>query len=102
MTVKFNIGPIKFYFNPLVSLLSAAIIWAFVVWCIVLPEDSLAEISKWKTWVTEKWTWLYVGTQDFWAVFIIVLYFSKYSHLKLGKQMKLYFFDKFLFLETLF
>ena len=36
-------------------------------------------------WVTKTWTWLYIGTQDAWAVFIIVVYFSKYSNIKLGK-----------------
>lgn len=28
---------------------------------------------------------MYIGTQDAWAVFIIVLYFSKYGKMKLGK-----------------
>ncbi|XP_057312794.1 probable glycine betaine transporter [Hydractinia symbiolongicarpus] len=82
--VKGNIGPFKYYFNPLTTVASAIIIWAFVVWCIVLPTESYNEIKTWKIWITEKWTWLYIGTQDVWALFIIVLYFSKYSHLKLG------------------
>ena len=33
----------------------------------------------------EKFTWLYIGSQDLWAVFAIMLYFSKYADLKLGK-----------------
>ncbi|KAJ7373553.1 hypothetical protein OS493_011155 [Desmophyllum pertusum] len=33
----------------------------------------------------KKCTWLYIGTQDVWALFIIVLYLSKYSKMKLGK-----------------
>ena len=33
----------------------------------------------------EKFTWLYIGSQDLWAVFAIILYFSKYADLKLGK-----------------
>jgi len=37
-----------------------------------------------KVWITRKWTWLYIGTQDAWALFIVVLYFSKYSNMKLG------------------
>lgn len=33
----------------------------------------------------DKFTWLYIGSQDLWAVFAIILYFSKYADLKLGK-----------------
>ena len=33
----------------------------------------------------DKFTWLYIGSQDLWAVFAIVLYFSKYADIKLGK-----------------
>jgi len=30
--------------------------------------------TKWKAWIVAKFTWLYVGSQDLWAVFAIVLY----------------------------
>ena len=82
--VKFSLGCIRFDFNPVVSALSAMIIWAFVIWCIVEPKSSLAEMNKWKDWITKTWTWFYIGTQDVWAVFIVVLYFSKYANVKLG------------------
>ncbi|XP_065670241.1 trimethylamine transporter [Hydra vulgaris] len=86
LNVKGKFGPFQFYFNPLTTCLSAVIIWAFVVWCIYNPIESYNEISKWKIWITHKWTWLYIGTRDVWALFIIVIYFSKYSSLKLGKD----------------
>ena len=38
-----------------------------------------------KRYIVEKFTWLYIGSQDLWAVFAIILYFSKYADLKLGK-----------------
>lgn len=82
--VKFNIGIIRFDFNPVVSAFSAIIIWAFVIWCIAKPESSLKEMSKWKDWITKTWTWFYIGTQDVWAVFVVILYFSKYANIKLG------------------
>ena len=82
--VKFMIGSIKFDFNPIVTVFSALVIWAFVIWCISKPESSLNEITKWKSWITRTWTWFYIGTQDVWAVFILILYFSKYSKIKLG------------------
>lgn len=78
-------GKVILYFNPISTILSAIIIWAFVIWCIVQPDQSNKYLGKVRDWITDVWTWLYVGTQDVWAVFIIVLYFSKYSNLKLGE-----------------
>ncbi|KAL9963052.1 hypothetical protein ACROYT_G032215 [Oculina patagonica] len=42
-------------------------------------------MSKWMLWITEVFTWMYIGTQDVWAIFIIALYVSKYGNIKLGK-----------------
>ncbi len=86
LTVKGKIGFISIYLNPIVTIFSAIIIWGFVIWCIVSPKGSLKEMSKWKNWIGDTWTWFYIGTQDVWAVFIVILYFSKYSSYKLGKD----------------
>jgi len=75
------IGEIRF--NPLVSGLSIALIWGFVIWCAIQGED--VPFIQWKAWIVAKFTWLYVGSQDLWAVFAIVLYCSKYGNIKLGK-----------------
>lgn len=72
-------------FNPVVTFLSAAIIWFFVIWCAVQADVANKEMSKWMLWITETFTWMYIGTQDVWAIFIVVLYFSKYGKMKLGK-----------------
>ena len=82
---RVNLG-IFLRFNPLVSLLSACIIWGFVAWCMVKSDAANEEMGKWKIWITEKFTWMYIGTQDIWAVIIIMLYFSKYSNMKLGRD----------------
>ena len=84
--VKFNLGFIRFDFNPVVSFFSAVIIWAFVIWCIAKPKSSLDEMREWKDWITKTWTWFYIGTQDVWAIFIVILYFSKYANIKLGND----------------
>ena len=84
VAVRFRLGFIRFDFNPVVTVISAAVIWAFVIWCIAEPKGSLNEMKKWKAWITNTWTWFYIGTQDVWAVFIVILYFSKYSNMKLG------------------
>lgn len=85
-TFSLKLGCLRLRFNPVVTILSAIIIWGFVIWCMAKPAEALAELTTWKFWVTQKWTWLYIGTQDVWAVFIAFLYFSKYSKLKLGKE----------------
>ena len=72
-------------FNPVVTFVSAAIIWFFVIWCSVQADVALDEMSKWMKWITNTCTWMYIGTQDVWAIFIVVLYFSKYGKMKLGK-----------------
>lgn len=71
--------------NPVVSVVSALIIWGFVAWCMIEPDVANKHMGEWKKWITESFTWMYIGTQDAWAVFIIALYFSKYGKMKLGK-----------------
>jgi choline-glycine betaine transporter len=49
------------------------------------------EFAKYKKWIAAKFSWFYIGSQDVWIVFIIVVYFSKYSDIKLckkGEEMK--------------
>jgi len=71
-------------FNPVVSFVSFAIILAFALWAMLLPEDANSEFSAWKSWIGLNFTWLYIGSQDIWAIFIIVVYLSKYGKIKLG------------------
>ena len=82
---RVNVG-IFLRFNPVVSLLSAVIIWGFVAWCMAASDTANDEMGRWKIWITEKFTWMYIGTQDIWAVIILMLYFSKYSNMKLGRD----------------
>ena len=70
-------------FNPIVSFASIALIWVFVGMCIYYGEK--IPFVAWKSYIVAKFTWLYIGSQDLWAVFALILYFSKYSNLKLGK-----------------
>lgn len=81
---KFKFG-MNLRLNPVVTIISAVMIWAFVVWCMVEAEAANRQMSECKTWITDTFTWMYIGTQDAWALFILVLYFSKYGKMKLGK-----------------
>lgn len=84
-----QVGKFKFSINlrlnPVVTFISAVLIWAFVVWCMVEAEAANKKMSECKMWITNTFTWMYIGTQDAWALFILVLYFSKYGKMKLGK-----------------
>ena len=42
--VKFNIGPIRIDLNPVVTVASSIIIWAFVIWCIIQPKPANQEL----------------------------------------------------------
>ena len=84
-TFKAKLGCLSIDLNPVVSIISALIIWAFVVWCVIDTDRASDGMKDAKRWITEKFTWLYIGTQDIWFVFLLVVYFSKYSKMKLGK-----------------
>ena len=77
---------IRVEINPVVTFISALLIWAFVVYCLNWTQQANDILPTWKKWITLTWTWLYIGTQDVWAVFILYLLFSKYGKLKLGKS----------------
>jgi choline/carnitine/betaine transport len=80
-----RVDKLRLRFNPVVTTLAIISIWSFIIACITL-EDAQEAFPIWKEWITRKWTWLYVGSQDAWSLFMIVLYFSKYGNLKLGKD----------------
>ncbi len=86
LTVEGKFGCLSFYFNPIVTVFSAVIIWSFVAWCMIKPKESLREMTKMKTWITDSWTWFYIATSNIWIIFIMYVAFSKYSKLKLGKD----------------
>lgn len=85
-TFKAKLGYFHLDFNPIVTIISAIIIWAFVIWCVVYTETASNSMKDAKRWITETFTWLYIGTQDVWFFFLVILYFSKYSKMKLGKD----------------
>ena len=71
-------------FNPVVSTAAILIIWIFVAICAHFQEE--VPFKLWRGWIVDNFTWLYIGVVDVFAVFAVVLYFSKYSDLKLGKE----------------
>ena len=85
-TFKAKFGCLSIDLNPVVSIISGLVIWAFVIWCVVDTDRASDGMKDAKRWITDKFTWLYIGTQDVWFVFLLIVYFSKYSKMKLGKD----------------
>jgi len=73
-------------FNWVVTLLASIVLWAFVIAALVNQETTFAQFKMWQSWITQNFTWFYIGTQDAWAVFMVYLFFSRYGRLKLGKD----------------
>ena len=61
-------------FNPVVTFVSLSI----------MPEEASEEFAAWKSWVGNNCSWLYICAADAWIIFMIIIYFSKYSNIKLG------------------
>ena len=72
------------YFNPVVTFVSLSIILAFSLWAMVMPEEASEEFAALKSWVGNNCSWLYICAADAWIIFMIIIYFSKYSNIKLG------------------
>jgi len=72
--------------NWVVSAMATAFLWSFIIYTLTDKDNALKELLSWKAWLTQNFTWLFIGTQDIWAIFLLWLLFSKYSHLKLGKD----------------
>jgi len=77
-----KMGPLNF--NPVVTGLSAAIIWGFVIWACVQQDVALGELLEWRAWVAQNWSWFYIVSQDIWIVALLYIMTSKYKNIRLG------------------
>ena len=81
--------------------ISLLVILSFSVFAISQPDDAKAEFVSWKKWIGVSFTWLYIGAmvgesfkfsfikktlQKFWILFVLVIYLSKYSDIKIGPE----------------
>jgi len=69
--------------NWVSSLMAIIILWGFSIACIV-SDDAAKDFALGKSWVSQNFTWLYIGTQDVWCLFLIYLAFSRFANIKLG------------------
>ena len=85
LSVDFN-GYRLLRLNWVTTLLSSVIMWSFIAWSFAKKEEASIEILEWKSWLSINFTWFYILTRNLWLLFIGGLLFSKYKHIKLGKD----------------
>mmetsp|Transcript_117995 Transcript_117995/g.378262 ORF Transcript_117995/g.378262 Transcript_117995/m.378262 type:complete len:377 (+) Transcript_117995:1-1131(+) len=80
-----TLGSKIIYFNPVITGLSAGLLWGFVIWAMVGQEEMAEDTQEAQAWVTDVWNWFYMVSKNIW---IVVLFYTlyKYFDLKLGKE----------------
>ena len=78
-----EIGPIKF--NPAVCVLALTFLWAFAGYAMQNPEESGSVLKKWEGWITQYFSWFYLGSRNIWLIFLAVVYYY-YGGAKLGRD----------------
>jgi len=96
-----KIGSRMLYFNPLVSVTCAVLIWVFVIYAMVEQEEATADLQEWQGWVTDVWNWFYMFSQNVWIVVLFYVCY-KYWGLKLGKEAEKPEFDDVSYFAMLF
>jgi len=71
-------------FNPVVFFVSLIIIWSFIGYCNDDPAEALKEMKEWKKYISDNFTWLYIGSVGCFFIFDCYLMFSKYGNVVLG------------------
>mmetsp|Transcript_3757 Transcript_3757/g.11598 ORF Transcript_3757/g.11598 Transcript_3757/m.11598 type:complete len:986 (+) Transcript_3757:94-3051(+) len=75
--------------NWVCSLLAIIVLWGFGIWCIADGEGGEVgtNFALAQSWVTQNFTWFYIGTQDIWCLMLIMVCFiPKYGNLRLGGE----------------
>jgi len=110
--VKLDVGGFRiFRFNWLVTLLASLVLWGCCLYVVISDGNkddnggknvALTTFSRWQSWVTQNFTWLYIGTQDMWILFVLYIAYSKYGDIKLGKAHEKPEYDNFTWFAMLF
>ncbi len=71
--------------NYVVFALATLLTWAFAIICFA-DDNATSYFAFGKSWIAQNFTWLYMSTQDAWAIFLIFLCFSRFANVKLGRD----------------
>lgn len=85
--LSLDVGGIRLLrLNWVTTLLASAVMWSFIGWSFADTKGATSELLEWKSWLSVNFTWFYIITRNIWLIFIIGLLFTKYRHIKLGKD----------------
>ncbi|GAA3022155.1 BCCT family transporter [Gordonia defluvii] len=65
---------------------TAVVVFAFVGWGIVAPHSMRVATTSAMTWVTANMGWLYIVAASGFVVFVLVVAFTKYGRIPLGRD----------------
>jgi len=72
-------------FNWATTVMAMFVLWSFIIAALVKTDETLQEFGVWQSWIAQNFTWLYIGSQNVWAIMLVWLAFSRFGSLKLGK-----------------
>eukprot|EP01084_Bolivina_argentea_P196070 336190_1 len=77
---------VDYNLNPVVFIISTAIIWSFVIWCLV-NSSAFETLFDLQNYLVKYFSWLYIGAVVLFTLFMVfLLLHPKYSKIKLGKK----------------
>ena len=80
---RFELALPTSYLQPNIYLVGIAFLWGFTIYCLASPDEASAKMSTWQTWITDNFTWFYIGSRA--ADLILVYLYFAYGKVKLGK-----------------
>lgn len=70
--------------NPVVFIVSAVVALAFVLWGVIAPANVSRVAGRANDFITTNFNWLYIFSATGFVVFVLVVMFSRYGHIRLG------------------
>lgn len=71
--------------NPVTTIMTTVVLWSLIALCLFDPGTSQKMLQELRESITDMFSWLYIGTQNVWVVFVIWISMSRFASLKLGK-----------------
>jgi choline-glycine betaine transporter len=74
-------------FTQVIVALSLATTWSVVLVAVVQPDSFFDNAADAKSWITENFTWFFIGAQNAWVFFVAYIWLKpEYHAMKLGSE----------------
>ncbi len=101
-TIRKSIWGLELEAHPVVFPVSAILIICFVLLAAWFPGRSLMAFDWLQSWITEKFSWLYILSMSGFLVFVVLLALSKFGSIRLGPDGERPEFGRFSWFAMLF